>query len=272
METEFTLIDIGANLTHESFHRDLDEVIQRARGAGVATMVVTGASESGSWAAQALAQAYPGVLYATAGVHPHDARHWQPTTAATLRQLAATPEVVALGEMGLDFYRDFSPRPQQQQVFEAQLELAAELSTPVFLHERDAFDCFFDTISAYRPQLGAAVLHCFTGTAEQLTAYLDLDLYIGITGWICDERRGAHLRDLVQRIPLERLLIETDAPYLLPRTLRPKPKARRNEPAFLPYVLEAVASYSNRSPAQIAAATAANARRFFGLDNKPLGQ
>lgn len=265
MKTEGALIDIGVNLTHDTFQRDLSAVIKRAQEASVATMVVTGTSENTSQAAQSLAHRYPGVLYATAGIHPHDASHWGATTSDALQALAATREVVALGEMGLDFYRDFSPRHQQVQVFEAQLALAADLRMPVFLHERGAFEQFIKILRHHRSRLSSAVVHCFTGSAEQLAAYLDLDLHIGITGWICDERRGLHLRDLLPRIPLDRLMLETDAPYLLPRTLKPKPKERRNEPAFLPHVLNTVADCLNLSSILVAEATTRTARDFFKL-------
>jgi TatD DNase family protein len=259
------LIDIGVNLTHTSFRRDLQAVIERARTAGVTRMVVTGTSAAASLAAYKLALCYPGTLYATAGVHPHDARHWQETTGSHLSKLAVTPEVVALGEMGLDFNRDFSPRPQQEWVFAAQLELAAELGLPVFLHERDARVRFIQILSRYRRRLGAAVVHCFTGSAEDLAAYLELDLYIGITGWVCDERRGLHLRELIRRIPPQRLLLETDAPFLVPRDLRPRPKGGRNEPAFLPHILKTVSTCLELPSEAVAAATTRNACAFFGF-------
>lgn len=262
------LIDIGSNLTHESFHHDLDEVIQRARAAGVAQMVVTGASEAESRKVCDLANQHPGVLYATAGVHPHHARQWNDRSAAVLTELAASPPVVAIGETGLDFYRDFSPRADQQRVFEIQLELAVELGMPVFMHERDAHECFLRILTRHRDRLGPAVVHCFTGTSEELAAYLDLDLHIGITGWICDERRGLHLRDLVHRIPLERMMVETDAPYILPRNIRPRPKGRRNEPAFLPYVLDTVADCLDMPAELVADATTRTARTFFKLWNR----
>jgi TatD DNase family protein len=167
--------------------------------------------------------------------------------------------------MGLDFNRDFSPRPQQEWVFEAQLELAAELGLPVFLHERDARARFIQILSRHRHRLGAAVVHCFTGSAEDLAAYLELDLHIGITGWVCDERRGLHLRELVKRIPLQRLLLETDAPFLVPRDLRPRPKAGRNEPAFLPHILKTVAVCLELPLEAVAAATTRNTCAFFGF-------
>jgi TatD DNase family protein len=184
------------------------------------------------------------------------ARHLQ-------RALAADSRCVAVGECGLDFDRDFSPRPVQERVFEAQLELASELRKPVFLHERAAHARFREILARHRPRLSGAVVHCFTGNHDELDAYLALDCHIGITGWICDERRGLHLRDLLKHVPLERLMLETDAPFLAPRNL--KPRVNRNTPALLKHVLVAVAESLHRSPAEIASTTTANARRFFAL-------
>jgi TatD DNase family protein len=260
-----SLIDIGANLTHEGFRHDLDAVLERAAVAGVGQIVVTGTSEAGSAAAIDLARRYPGRLFATAGVHPHDSSKCGPNTLSKLRSLAAEPEVVALGECGLDYNRNYSPQPDQDYWFEAQLELAAELGLPVFLHERDAHDKFIALLRRYRSRLSRAVVHCFTGTLAQALAYLDLDLHLGVTGWICDERRGTHLLEVVRQVPLERLMLETDAPYLLPRSIRPLPAGRRNEPAYLPWVVDAVARAQGRSAEQVAAATAATAASFFNL-------
>ena len=259
------LIDIGANLTHDSFDRDRDAVLQRARDAGVARMIVTGASRAHSPKALALAQARPGVLYATAGVHPHHAVEYTEECDAELRALHAHPEVVAVGETGLDYFRDFSPRPAQRKAFERQLQIGAETGKPLFLHQRDAHDHFMAVMKQFDGQLGPAVVHCFTGTREELFDYLDQDWHIGITGWLCDERRGQHLRELVKNIPANRLMVETDAPYLLPRTLRPMPKDRRNEPAFLPHIVEALARDRSEEVEVTAAATTATARAFFGL-------
>ena len=217
-------IDIGANLTHASFGEDLPQVLARARHACVAAIDVTGTSIEGSRAAQALAREHAGSashprLYATAGVHPHDAARFDGGTLEALRVLLAQPEVMAVGECGLDFNRNYSPHPDQEKCFLAQLELASETGKPLFLHSRDAHPRFADILRAHRDRLPAAVAHCFTGVAEELRAYLDLDLYVGITGWICDERRGRHLHALVREIPADRLMLETDAPYLTPRTL-----------------------------------------------------
>lgn len=259
------LIDIGANLTHDSFDRDREAVLQRARAAGVSQLVITGASREHSPRALALARAHPGFLFATAGVHPHHAVEYTEECDAEMRALLAQPEVVAVGECGLDYNRDFSPRPAQRRAFERQLQSAVDTGKPLFLHQRDAHADFMAIMKQFDGQLAAAVVHCFTGTREELFDYLDQDWHIGITGWLCDERRGAHLRELVPHIPADRLMIETDAPYLLPRTLKPMPKDRRNEPAFLAHIAEEVARDRGEEVAATAATTTATARAFFGL-------
>jgi TatD DNase family protein len=259
------LIDIGANLTHDSFDTDRDAVLGRAAAAGVARIIVTGTSVTSSVQAAALCEARPQTLFATAGVHPHHAAELDEHTTAALRSLLRNPAFVAVGECGLDFFRDYSPRPAQRRAFEAQLELAAAVGKPVFLHQRDAHDEFVAMLTPARERLVGGVAHCFTGGPAELTAYLDLDLYVGVTGWVCDERRGSDLRAAVPLIPLTRLLLETDAPYLLPRDLAPKPPSRRNEPHLLTHVLERVAALRNQPPAVVAAATTANAERLFGL-------
>lgn len=257
------LVDIGANLTNKQFGHDLDDVLRRADAAGVRRILVTGTSVASTRAAIDLARRRPGRLFATAGIHPHDASHATPEALAALAALARAPEVVSMGECGLDFDRDFSPRPAQEAAFEAQLEQAAALKLPLFLHERAAHERFLAILSRARPRLGPAVVHCFTGGARELDAYLGLDLHIGITGWICDDRRGAGLRDVVARIPPDRLMIETDAPYLLPPAA--KARGRRNEPSYLPFVLEAVARAVGRPPAQVADETTRTAAAFFRL-------
>jgi TatD DNase family protein len=262
------MIDIGANLAHDSFERDRDAVLQRAWDAGLSAIVVTGSSRDSSLKARALAHAHPGKLYATAGLHPHHAADWNDELAATIRELAADPAVVSLGECGLDYFRNFAPHDAQRAAFVAQLELAVELGKPLFLHQRDAHTDFVAILREFRPRLGPVCVHCFTDTRAALEDYLALDCSIGITGWICDERRGRPLYELAPLIPAERLLVETDAPYLLPRTV---PRSvvggaeRRNEPAFLPYVVQALAQARGASVDAVAAATVANARRFFDL-------
>lgn len=260
-----SLIDIGANLAHDSFDDDRVEVLQRAAEAGVDKIVVTGSSKQSNADAAALAAANPGRIYATAGVHPHHASEYDDDTHEQIRMLAKSAAVVAVGECGLDYFRNFSPRDAQLEAFRAQLSLAEETGRPAFLHQRDAHDDFIEVLEPMLPKLSRAVAHCFTGEHESLREYLAMGLWIGITGWICDERRGAHLQDIVAAIPDDRLMIETDAPYLLPRTIRPKPKSRRNEPAYLPEVLRVVAEARGQSEAHVAKITHDNARRFFDL-------
>ncbi|MBF7729463.1 TatD family hydrolase [Pseudomonas sp. N040] len=266
------LIDIGVNLTHPSLAREAAALLERAYAAGVVQLILTGTDLQDSRQALELrAQLDPAGqrLFSTAGVHPHQASDWNSSVAADLGELLRQPGVCAVGECGLDFNRDFAPRAQQEKALEAQLELAVELGMPVFLHERDASARLLAILRPFRDRLPAAVVHCFTGDKPALYGYLDLDLHIGITGWICDERRGTHLHPLVGQIPQGRLLLESDAPYLLPRTLRPKPKNGQNEPAYLPLVLQEVARNRGETPAQLAAHTTACARQLFVLPDLP---
>ena len=259
------LIDIGANLGHDCFNGDRDAVLRRAREAGVAQIIVTGASREGSPAALAVARQHPRMLFATAGVHPHQASEYTDACDTELRDLLAQPEVVAVGECGLDYFRDLSPRPLQRRAFERQLQLAVDCRKPLFLHQRDAHADFVAVMRGFEGRLPPAVVHCFTGSRAELFECLDHDWYIGITGWLCDERRGAHLRELVPHIPAQRLMIETDAPYLQPRTLRPPPAHRRNEPMFLAHIAAELARDRGEALEITAATTTATARAFFRL-------
>ena len=260
-----SLIDIGINLAHDSFDSDRDDVIARAVQAGVVQMIVTGSNGASTRDAIELARAHPRRLFATAGVHPHYSKELSGELLADLRQLATVPEVVAVGECGLDYFRDLSPRAVQQEAFHRQLELAGLVRKPVFLHQRHAHADFVAILREHRAALVGGVAHCFTGSREELTAYLDMGLAIGITGWICDERRGAHLLPLMAEVPADRLLLETDGPYLLPRDLPSKPVSRRNEPAYLPHIAEAVAHARGEPVEQLARATTEAARQLFRL-------
>ena len=273
------LIDIGINLMNPSYNRDREDVIKAAHDAGVSPLIVTGSGEQSSLNAALYASQYntgsPGALFATAGVHPHEAKNCGSGTIDFLRELVREkpdqlPEgrqsvVKAIGECGLDYNRDFSPRDVQRKWFIKQAELAAELSLPLFLHERDAFSDFSIILGEYIREVPAAVVHCFTGTHGELEYYLSLGCYIGITGWICDERRGSQLKELVKIIPPNRLLLETDGPYLLPRDLPVKVKNKRNEPRFLPHIAEKVAECLGKSVGELAGETFDNSKRFFGI-------
>ncbi len=258
-------IDIGVNLAHDSYDADRAAVMQRAADVGVHQMIVTGSSEEGTRKAIELARLHPQLLFATAGVHPHHAADLSQEALPLLGELARAPEVVAVGECGLDYFRDFSPRDLQRRAFAWQLELAASTGKPVFLHQRDAHADFLAILREHHARLAGGVAHCFTATEKERDDYLGLGLHIGITGWICDERRGLHLREVVKGIPGERLMLETDAPYLLPRDLKPAPKTRRNEPQHLPHVARAVARARGQDLETLAREAAATTRRFFRL-------
>ena len=262
------LVDIGFNLTSSAFRKDADEVVERAKQAGVKYFVLTGSDIEESARAAVLATQYESMV-STAGVHPHLAKQWQEDSYTKLKKLAGHKQVTAIGEAGLDYNRNYSKPVQQRIAFEAQLELATELTMPIFLHERDAHEDFVKILSNHRQHLPKVVVHCFTGTAEELDAYIELDCHIGITGWICDERRGQHLHESIKNIPANRLMIETDAPYLLPRDLPkdkyPKPEGRRNEPAYLPHILSTIAKCRNASAEQTAQETTQTAKDFFSI-------
>jgi TatD DNase family protein len=264
------LIDIGINLAHDSYDSDRDSVLARAAAAGVVQMIVTGSSAASSRQSIALARQHAGTLFATAGVHPHHATELTATALSELGELSLAPEVVAVGECGLDYYRNYSPHEAQRDAFHRQLELAARCGKPVFLHQREAHADFIAILREHWPALAGGVAHCFTGGAAELECYLELGLGIGITGWICDERRGSHLLELVRRIPAERLLLETDGPYLLPRDLRPKPASRRNEPVYLAHIAAVVARARGEPPESLARASTEAARRLFKLTSNRL--
>lgn len=262
-----SLFDICFNFTHSSFRKDEQDILQRARDVGVDHYLVTGSDLEDSNLSVQLANKYKNGMYATTGVHPHLANSWQETTYQAIRELAKDPRVVAIGEAGLDYHRNFSTLEQQTHAFRKQIELAIELEKPLFLHERDAHDDFYKIITEYLSELNNTVVHCFTGDQRALENYLKLGFYIGITGWICDERRGVHLHELVSTIPKDRLLIETDAPYLFPRTFKPRPKKQRNEPHYLPHIAEQVAFHRGDSFEELSQYTMANSLRFLNLEN-----
>ena len=258
-----SLIDIGANLTDASFSQDIESVINRAQKNNISHIIVTGTSVHETRRALDLVSQYPNYLSATAGVHPHAVDATSTSWFEDLTLLARDSKVVALGEMGLDYYRNYTSRYKQQEVFDKQLELANEIELPVFIHDRDSGNDVLNSLRKHRPK--SCVVHCFTGSEKLLDAYLAEGYYIGITGWVCDERRGKELSLLIQRIPLNRLMIETDSPYLIPRTIEPRPKNRRNEPAYLQYIAQKVAQCYDVSVEEVINRTSDNAMHFFSL-------
>lgn len=259
------LIDIGVNLTNKSLLQDVDAVMQRAENAGVKQMVVTGTSVTESRQAIGLCERFPQQLVSTCGIHPHHASEWDDSSLSDLEAMAQQQCVRAIGEAGLDFNRNYSPPSAQEFAFQQQMELATKLKMPLFCHQRDAHQRFIEMLGEHRDDISRLVVHCFTDSREALMDYLDLDCYIGITGWICDERRGLDLQKLVKLIPDGRLLLETDAPYLLPRNIEPKPSSRINEPSYLPHILEKVAYHQEKSVQLLARQCLHNSRAFFAL-------
>jgi TatD DNase family protein len=263
-------IDIGVNLTGSSFKKDVPQVIERAQLAGVEQLIVTGTDVQHSEQALQLTEQYPSVCFSTAGLHPHHASDFSHGLMTELRDMLKHENVLAVGECGLDFNRNYSTRNEQIRAFEAQLELAIDLQMPVFLHQRDAHEDFLSIIKSCRKDLGKVVAHCFTGTLEEVNDYVIQDMYVGITGWICDERRGLPLQQAVKFIPLDRIMLETDAPYLLPRDLPGKPvEKNRNEPCYLPHIAETVARYMEIEEGCLITAAYENSREFFDIQSLP---
>jgi TatD DNase family protein len=264
-----SFIDIGINLSSKQYKNDIAAVIQRALAAGVQKMIVTGTGIRNSEEAAALAKQYPGTLFATAGIHPHEAKNFTKESIVILRRLLQQPGVVAAGECGLDFDRDFSPRPAQERCFEAQLQLAAEMKKPVFLHERAAFQQFNAIMDQFSGKLSNAVVHCFTGSLSEAKFYLDKGYFLGFTGAISDTKRFDHLKEVLAYSPLDRIMIETDGPYMLPKNVPPAlltpNNTRRNEPTFLPFVAKIIAAVKGISLQEVAVQTTQNATAFFGI-------
>ena len=256
------MIDIGVNLSSSQFRGQVVQLLDQARRAGLTHFVATGTSRESTDEVLGLAHQFVDV-WATAGVHPHRASTWSPAVATHIALKARDPRVVAVGECGLDYNRMFSPREAQLKAFEAQLALADELGKPVFLHCRDAFEDFRALLGDF-PGL-AGVVHCFTGTPREADAYLTLGMDLGITGWLCDERRGADLRAAAQAAPLNRLHLETDAPYLMPANVPGAQRRGRNVPANLPWVAQRLAELRAAAVSELVAACNANSKRLFGL-------
>jgi TatD DNase family protein len=257
------LFDSHCHLDDPSFRHDLEAVVARARTAGVARLMTIGVTLGTSRMAVELARTRPGV-YASVGIHPHDAQECSDGVLDELMRLSRNPEVRAWGETGLDFNRMYSPRDEQEKWFVRQLEAAAERSLPMIFHERDSQGRFLELLKTCPPAPGAAVVHCFSGTGADLTRYLDMGYYIGITGILTLKERGEPLRRLAPQIPPDRLLVETDAPYLSPEPERRR--FRRNEPAFVRSVLLTLAEVRHEDPEELARTVFANTCRLYRIE------
>lgn len=265
------MIDIGANLAAKDFDADLQEVLQAGFEAGVGKVIITGSCFESIPKAQKIIgdykQEYKNRLFYTAGIHPHHSDEWNQNSSDFIKKFVQDEYCVATGEMGLDFFRNFVDKEIQIATFRAQLDLAIKTQKPIFIHERDASETMLKELKNRAGDLPKnIVIHCFTGNRMALEAYLEAGFYIGITGWICDPVRGAHLLDLVKIIPQDKIMIETDAPYLLPKTIKPKPKSRRNEPKNLGFVAQKISDALEVDTQDFIDKTSANAIAFFGLD------
>jgi TatD DNase family protein len=257
------LFDSHCHLDDRSFVKDLDEVIMQAKQAGVEKIMVVGISQKSCRLALKLAENYP-QIYASVGIHPHDVKDCSKEVLESLKKLVENTKVKAWGETGLDFNRMFSPRALQEKWFVRQIEVAQELGLPLIFHERDSKGRFGELLKKHLGSNAKGVVHCFSGNKKELFDYLSMGLYIGITGIITIESRGAELRKLVTEIPPDRLLIETDAPYLTPAPQ--KNKTRRNEPAFVSSVLLKIAEVRQEDPEELSLKIWKNTHRLYGID------
>ena len=257
------LFDSHCHLDDKAYRKDIDQVIDRARLAGISRMMTVGVNKKTATRAVSLAEANPD-LYASVGFHPHDAKQCNSAALDFMIELAESSKVRAWGEIGLDYNRMYSPREDQERWFVRQLEIAAELGLPMIFHERDSSGRFLEILKPNFKNENAGVIHCFSGTAQELEQYLSMGLYIGITGILTLRGRGANLREMVPQIPANRMVVETDAPYLTPAP--EKYHTRRNEPAFVKSVLLKLAEVRNEDPEQLAQIIWDNTNRLYRIN------
>ena len=259
---ENSYFDIGANLTHESFDKDFITVIEEAKQNNVKKICITSTSIEDTKDSLKLSENDQNFFITTCGIHPHYADTFEMSNIEEIKALSSHPSVKAIGETGLDFNRNYSKKENQILCFKSQIEIAQELNLNLFLHQRDAHKDFMDCFNNIDLKANA-VVHCFTEDKEKFYEYLDRGFWIGFTGWICEPLRGKHMIDLISSMPLDRIMIETDSPYLLPKNL--KIKGRRNEPKFIIEVAKRIASLQNKSLEDIAQIFFENSLKFFDL-------
>ena len=253
-------IDIGLNLFSDQYRGFEKEILKTALENDTA-FIITGSSLRSSVLAHEFAADKENV-WATAGVHPHDAKHWDGKSREEIRRLAPEKKNAAIGECGLDYDRMFSPKDVQLKVFEEQIDIAEESDKPLFLHERAATEDFAGILKRYPHRCKKAVVHCFTGNRKAAETYLELGCMIGITGWVCDDRRNRELLDALKIIPTERLMAETDGPYLKPRNVKLK---GANRPEYIRYVVERIAEIKQTDADTLAGILLENTKKFFGI-------
>ena len=233
--------DIACNFTNERFDKDLDEVINRAKTNKITKFGLICSRLSDLDRLLEIYNQYSKDMFFTIGVHPHHANEINDKYLKNLKEAVINNNPHAIGETGLDFFRNLSTYDEQIYAFEEQIKIAIDTNKPLFLHQRDSHDDFIKILKKYSSDISKAVVHCFTGTQQQLDDYLELDCYIGVTGWICDKKRNVELRKTIKNIPLEKLMVETDCPYLIPKNLVEKPKNNRNEPTNLNHIINEIA-------------------------------
>ena len=257
------LADSCFNFTHDSFKNDLNSVINDSICSDVKYLFCPASREIEIEDILKTCEKLPENIFAGVGIHPHYSSELKPSTYENLKRYANHNSVKAIGEIGLDYFRNFQSQGVQKKCFENLLELAIETKLPAFLHHRDAFSDFFPILSNAINDLPPSIVHCFTGTKKELKSFLDLGLYIGITGWVCDPKRGSEVKSLLKYIPVDRMLIETDAPYLLPKDLKPKPKNNRNLPKYLNHILSVIAKEIDISEDELGTLTTNNFKDLF---------
>lgn len=257
------LFDIACNFSSDRFDKDLDAVIERAKINNVNKFLIVSASLNDFEKTYNIYKSNLKEAFFSIGTHPHHANEIDKEQIQNMRKMVSEYNPSCIGETGLDFFRNLSSHDEQTYAFQEQIKIAIDFNKPLYLHQRDSHSEFIKIISEYKDYLPKSVVHCFTGTQSELEDYLDLGFYIGLTGWICDERRNVELRQSIKNIPLDRLMLETDCPYLIPRNLDNKPKNNRNEPSFLPHIAKEISGLMEITPNELADKTFNNSIQFF---------
>ena len=266
-DTPGPLFDIGANLLDSQLIKNFDSIVSKSIENNIRKIVITSSHINDTYEAKKLIDQHPDILYTTVGFHPHNAKDFSESHLEKMMELCKHEYVKAIGECGLDYKRNFSRKDDQIHCFIKHLELATLIDLPMFLHERDAYNDFVILLKDHIHLIEDVVVHCFTGNKKSLKSYLDLGCYIGITGWITDPKRGYHLHDLIKYIPSDKLMIETDSPYLMPFNY-PVSNKKYNEPSNLKYVLDAIASILKKDKNILAKEIYNNSCRFFNINNE----